>query len=303
MGEWLGGDFSAPVVVMIVAAVVAVVAVVVLLVLWLRAARRGRAEYRRRVQVEREALDLELSLREQLGRLRIVRELGDVAVHSTSVIVSQADGARFAAQNDPAVAARTAGNIADAARSTLADLRRVMNVVREGEASVAPQPRLKTARDLFGVMRDAGLGITFEEDGAPFAVQQAAELAIYRILQEALSNALKYGGPGTEVKVSFSWRGEGLQVLVDDDGARNQARLAGEDSAASPSKGYTVREDLTALTADVMGPGITEMKERAGLFGGVFSAYRVPGVGFSIAVVFPSLKHHNGVHSVDLGRS
>jgi signal transduction histidine kinase len=285
-----------------IAAAVLLVLAILFLVLWLVVARDRRFQRRARVVAERDRLALEFTLQEELGRLRIVRELHEVAVHSVSVIISQADGAQYAARSEPEAAVRSAAVIAETARATLADLRRVMTIVRDGEAAASPQPRLKTARDLFAVMRDAGLDIEFGEHGTRFDLREGAELAVYRILQEALSNTLKYGGEGTKVKVSFTWTEEGLQVLVDDDGDRTQARRQGRDpDEAARRRSYTVDDDLTALTEVVAGAGITEMRERAELFGGMLNAYAVPGVGFSVSAVFPALKYDNGVHGVNLG--
>jgi signal transduction histidine kinase len=282
---------------------VLLVLTVLFLVLWIRAARRRRTQYFARVDAEDESNDLEFSLQEQLGRLRIIRELHEVAVHSVSVIISQADGARYAAATDPSAAVRSATIIAETARGTLADLRRVMTVVREGEADASPQPRLRTARDLFKTMRDAGLEVSFVESGDRFDLVEGAELAVFRILQEALSNALKYGGEGTEVKVTFTWTEQGLQVLVDDDGVRAEARRQGLDpNQVAQQRSYTFEDDLNALTEVVTGPGMTEMRGRAELFGGIFHAYSVPGVGFSVSAVFPALRYDNGVHGVNLAR-
>jgi len=157
-------------------------------------------------------------------------------------------------------------------------------------------------RDLVKVMREAGLVIELVDSGDRFDLREGAELAIFRILQEALSNALKYGGEGTEVRVSFTWTGQGLQLLVDDDGVRAAARREGLDpNEVAQKRGYTLDDDLNALTEVVSGPGITEMRERAELFGGLLKAYSVPGVGFSVSAVFPALKYDNGVHGVNLG--
>ncbi|WP_349902950.1 sensor histidine kinase [Parafrigoribacterium humi] len=285
-----------------IAAVLLVLAVL-FLVLWLLSGKRRRNLRSDHLDTEDELTDAEIALQEQLGRLRIVRELNEVAVHSISVIIRQADGARYAATSDPSAAARTAATIAETARGTLADLRRVMTVVREGEADVSPQPRLKSVRELFRTMRDAGLVLTFVESGDRFDLQAGAELAVYRILQEALSNALKYGGEGTEVKVSFTWTEQGLQLLVDDDGVRAEARRQGVDpNALAQQRSYTFEEDLNALTEVITGPGMTEMRERAELYGGIFKAYSVPGVGFSVSAVFPALRYDNGVHGVKLER-
>jgi signal transduction histidine kinase len=283
------------------ASAILLVIVVVLLVLFIVELVGKRRQSRARAEAEADHFDLRLALDEQTARLRIIRELHEVAVHSVSVMISQADGAKYSGEHDPAAAVRAVESIADSARGTLADLRRVMTVVQEGEADVAPQPRLKSARDLFKVMRDAGLVIEFEEAGERFDLRQGAELAIYRILQESLSNSLKHGGDGTRVRVSFTWTDEGFQLRVDDDGVRSVDRRAGLDpNAVSREREYSIREDLTALTEVVTGAGITEMRERAALFGGVFNAYSVPGVGFSVSAVFPALRYHNGVHGVNL---
>lgn len=274
---------------------------VLFLILWSVSARRRRTQRRRRLAAERAQFELRLSLDEQTARLRIVRELHEVVVHSVSVIISQADGARYASEQDPAAAVRAIGTIGDSARTTLADLRRIMTVVREGEADVAPQPRLKSARELFKIMREAGLVIEIEETGSRFDLQQGAEVAIFRILQEALSNALKFGGDGTEVRVTFTWTDAGLQVRVDDDGVRSEDRRSGRDpNEVAQQRSYSIDDDLNALTEVATGAGITEMRERAALFDGILHAYSVPGVGFSISAVFPALRYHSGVHGVKL---
>lgn len=270
------------------------------LVLWviaLRTARRATAEH---TALARERIDLELGLAEQGGRLRIIRELHELAVHRVAAIIADAEGARYSGASDPDAALRAAATIAETGRAALADMRRVGSLVRETEADVAPQPTLKSTRDLFKIMRDAGLGVTFDETGEPYELSPSAELAIYRILQEALANSLKYGGEGTAARVSFTWTAQGLQVRVDDDGLRNSAIRRGHDPELAVS--YTVEDDLRTLTQDVVGPGIEEMRDRTELFGGVFSATHTAGVGFSVSAVFPALRHHNGVHGVDLTR-
>lgn len=303
METWLAEQWMLALTVLAGAAAVLLLLVVILLVAWLRARGRARRTAFDRAAAERQRIELELAAAEQNGRLRIIRELHEVAAHALSVIISQADGARYAATADPSAAARSAGVIAESARSTLADLRRVMGLVREGEASTSPQPRLKSTRELFSVMRDSGLEVVFEESGEPFELKQGAELAIYRILQESLANTLSYGGPGTEARVSFTWSNDGLHVKVDDDGLRASARREGLDPNDASVVGYTIDDDLKALTDEPSGRGIREMRSRAELYGGLLTATTVPGVGFSLSVVFPALRFHNGVHGVNLGRS
>jgi signal transduction histidine kinase len=274
---------------------------VLFLVLWISARRRLRRLATEQTESARARVDLELSVAEQGGRLRIIRELHDLALNRVQSMIADAEGARYAAASDPVVAVRAAGTIANTGRAALADMRRVNTLVRETEADAAPQPTLKSTRDLFKLMRDAGLGVTFDESGEPYELSSGAELAIFRILQEALTNSLKWGGDGTAARVSFTWTAQGLQVRVDDDGIRNAAVRKGLDPDHGGA-GYTVEDDLRSLTQDIVGPGIEEMRERTELFGGIFSASQTAGVGFSVSAVFPALRHHNGVHGVDLTR-
>jgi len=276
---------------------------VVFLVLWLRSAVRQRRNRFDRSAAERVRIDLELSLAEQHGRLAIIRELQDIAVLSLARLITRAEGARYAAESDPSTAVRAATALVDDGRVTLADLRRVLTIAREGESIQARQPGLQSAHNLFGVMRDAGLAVGFTESGERFPLKPGAELAIYRILQSALANALKHGGTGTEARVSFTWTQDGLQLLIDDDGIRAAARresASASDFAARTT--YTIDDDLKALSESISGADITQMRERAQLFGGIFNAGTVPGVGFSVSAVFPSLRFHNGVHGVNLSR-
>ncbi|BDI23021.1 sensor histidine kinase [Herbiconiux sp. L3-i23] len=284
---------------LILVPVLAVVAVV-FFVLWLLLRRRYRTMLADLNASARERIDLEMLVAEQGGRLRIIRELHDLTLHRVSSLVSDAEGARLAGERNPQAAVRGAIGMGETARAMLADMRRVSTLVRDSEADMLPQPTLRSTRDLFKLMRDAGLSVVFEESGAPYDLAPAAELAVYRILQEALTNALKYGGDGTTARVGFTWTAQGLQVRVDDDGFRNAAARRGLDP--NTSTGYTVEDDLRTLTQEIVGPGIEEMRERTELFGGVFSASQTAGVGFSVAAVFPALKHHNGVHGVDLTR-
>lgn len=301
MNAWLQQHSMLVVVVLTAASAVFLVLMVVFLVLWIRAARERRLQYFARVDAERDNLDLEASLQEQLGKLRIVRELHEVAVYSVSTIVSQADGAQYAATADAGAAVRASATIAEAARSTLADLRRVMTVVGARADDTVLEPRSDMARELLQVMRDAGLEITLVENGEPFVLADGPQLAVFRIVQESLANALKYGGVGTQVRVSSTWTEEGLQVVIDDDGVRAAARREGLDpDKLAQSRTYTFQDDLDALTEVVVGPGMSEMRERAALYRGILNASMLPGVGFTVSAVFPAIRYDNGVHGVNL---
>ena len=301
MIDWIESNALLAAIVLGVVAAVALLAFLAIFILYRVSRRRSARDGGRAREIERDRLALEVALAEQNGRLRIIRELHEVSVHEMTVLISQADGARYAGARDPRAAVRAADVIGESARNHLANLRRVMNVVRDGEAAVETQPELKSARDLLKVMRDSGLVITFEETGERFTMKPGAELSVYRILEEALTNALRHGGEGTEVKVVFTWTDEAFQLVVDDDGIRSASRRDGLDpNEISRQGGYELDDDLMALTGVVSGAGITAMRERTELFGGVFTANVVPGVGFTVSASFPALKYHNGIHGVNL---
>lgn len=273
--------------------------VVGLVVLW-----RGRSGGKRisssvsadqSVQAFLEKSDLEIRLAEQSDRMRMITDVHDAAAASLTGMISQAEGATFTAVSDPQVASRAAAAIADSARATLNDIRRVVNASRGGVEQASEGPSLISIHDLFEAMNESGITVTFEEAGEPFPLVPSAELAVYRIVQEGLNNSRAHGGPGTTVKVRMSWSAQGLHLRLDDDGVRAQRRFASEDSPA-----YTVADDQAALVEMLQGRGMKDMKNRTEAFGGVFSAHRVPGVGFNVSAAFPTLKFHNGIHGVEL---
>ena len=268
-------------------------------IVWL--ARRGNGSTKKSGGADQEAFEdyvdrteLEVKLAEQADRMRVISDVHDAAAATLTSLISQAEGARFTAVSDPQVASRAAEAIADSARAVLNDIRRVVNVSREGSEDVANLPSLVSIHDLFDAINQSGITVKFEESGEPFSITPSAELAIFRILQESLNNSRAHGGPGTTVKVAMSWSAQGLHVRVDDDGTRAQRRFRSPEDAA-----YTVEDDAAALVEVLSGRGMKEMQTRTETFGGVFSAHRVPGVGFSVSAAFPTLRFHNGIHGVN----
>jgi signal transduction histidine kinase len=101
--------------------------------------------------------------------------------------------------------------------------------------------------------------------------------------------------------VTSTWTDEGLQVVIDDDGVRAEARRQGLDpDKVAQQRTYTFQDDLDALTEVVVGPGMTEMRERASLYRGILNASMLPGVGFTVSAVFPAIRYDNGIHGVNL---
>jgi len=280
---------------LLILALVGVGAAIAVGVLWWRARTTLKKRVDGRFKSENQRIDAELRLAEMADRMRLITDVHDSATVSINQVIAQAEGAKFAADANPEVVTRAAAQIADTARTVLNDLRRVVNAGRAGVAEAATGPSIATMQELFTSMEESGLVVRYEESGESFSLGSSAEIALVRIVQESLNNVRRHGGPGTTVKVSMSWSANGLQLRIEDDGTRvkNQWReQLGEET------GYSIADDQKALTEILNGRGMRDMKARAETFGGVFSAHRVPGIGFTVSASFPTLRFHNGIHGV-----
>ncbi|ODT38098.1 MAG: histidine kinase [Microbacterium sp. SCN 71-17] len=137
-------------------------------------------------------------------RVRIARDMHDVVAHSLAVVIAQADGARYAAAQDSEAATRALSTISTTARAALGDVRLLLQQLRHSQAD-GPQPTLADLESLYAQVRAAGVDLQTTVDPAPAAEPPTAiQLAVYRILQEALTNALRHGGD-RRVAVRFAW--------------------------------------------------------------------------------------------------
>ncbi|GAA0277880.1 sensor histidine kinase [Cryptosporangium japonicum] len=221
-----------------------------------------------RLERERDAL-ARLAVVEERGR--IARDLHDVVAHSLSVVVLQADGARHVLESDPARAAVALETIGRTGREATAEMRRLLGVLRSPEAaSRAPQPDLGQLETLVGQVRESGLPVTLEVSGDLGSVPAGAGLSAYRIVQEALTNTVKHGGPSASAAVGLAVEPDGLSVSVVDDG---RGAAAANDGA---------------------GLGLLGMRERAAAVGGEVTAGPRAGGGFAVTAWLPA----SGVPSV-----
>lgn len=200
-------------------------------------------------------------------RARIARDLHDVVAHSVAVMIAQADGGRYAARTDPAAATQALETIADTGRQALSDIRRLVGVLRQSDDAAegtAPQPGLADVPALVKRLQDNGLEVTLEWRGAATPVEAGPALAVYRIVQEGLTNVLKHAGPAARAWVTVTWGAGLLVVEVADDGA-------------GPS----------AATDDQQGLGHLGMRERAALYGGSVDVGARPGGGYAVRAIIP----------------
>lgn len=195
--------------------------------------------------------DREIDLVVEQERTRISRDLHDVLAHSLAVIAAQADGARYSVKDQPEPVLRALETIAGSARSALVDAQRVIEGVGD-DGMRAPQPQLDDIAGLIDGMRSS-LDIREGISGEPVELSTGRQLAVFRIVQECLTNALKHGGRGTEVRLHFDWNGPGLTLHAASDLPRRQR---GSDEAQEQRPGR----------------GIPGMRERAHLAGGWLTA-------------------------------
>ncbi|WP_326820502.1 sensor histidine kinase [Streptosporangium sp. NBC_01756] len=202
-------------------------------------------------------------------RARIARELHDVVAHNVSVMIVQADGAGYAIDGAPEEARRAMQAISATGRQALAEMRRMVGVLRtEADGAVAvdgyaPQPGLAQLDELVAQVRSSGLPVDLRVVGAPQELPEGEQLTVYRIVQEALTNSLKHGGPGAGAVVEMEYGGRELVLRVTDDGR----------GAAAPWRPG--------------GHGLVGMRERTALFGGSVEAGPQPGGGFRVVARLP----------------
>jgi len=211
-------------------------------------------------------------------RVRIAREVHDVVAHHVSVMGVQAGAARRVMARSPEQAAEVLSGIEASSRQAVAELQRLLGFLRSetqnGSDSevAAPQPSLAGLDALVSQLNEAGLAVSVVVEGTTRPLPASVDLSAYRVVQEALTNALKHSGTGTIATVTLTYRPDALALSVTDDG---RGRSNGRPDHAPP--------DLAATT----GHGLVGIRERVALHGGQFEASRLPGNGFAVTATFP----------------
>ncbi|MET7456158.1 sensor histidine kinase [Streptomyces sp. NPDC005574] len=228
-----------------------------------------------RLEKEREA---QAKVAVAAERARIARELHDVVAHNVSVMVVQADGAAYVLDAAPDQAKKALETISSTGRQALAEMRRLLGVLRTGEhregGEYVPQPDVEQIDDLVQQCRGSGLPVDFKVEGTPRPLPSGVELTAYRIVQEALTNTRKHGGPNAGASVRLVYFDDGLGLLVEDDGKGAPHELYEEGGA------------------DGRGHGLIGMRERVGMVGGTLDAGPRPGGGFRISALLPLKPAH-----------
>ncbi|WP_238638172.1 sensor histidine kinase [Curtobacterium sp. HSID17257] len=250
--------------------VVATFAAVLLLLLlpWLaglvRRARRSASMSREaQLVAERDAARADRAVAVEQERVRIARDMHDIVAHSLAVVIAQADGARYAAKADPAIADQALATISSTARSALGDVRELLGALRHEQGTV-PTPEAADLDVLVSEMREVGLDVRVDREGDPTGLPTTTQLAVYRIVQESLTNAWKHGEGGTPVHASLTYRPDTVEITVIN-------RMA-DDGTRGPGTGH----------------GLVGMRERVAMTGGSMTA-GPRGDDFAVAVRMPTV--------------
>jgi signal transduction histidine kinase len=193
-------------------------------------------------------------------RRRIAREMHDVVAHSVSVMVVQAGGARRILDREPARAVEAAATIEETGRAALAEMRRLLGVLHHSDER-APQPTLRELDALVDRTRAAGLPVELTVEGQPRPLAPGKDLAAYRVVQEALTNAIKHAG-AAPTAVTVRWTPAHLELEILDRGA-------------------------PAVNGDGDGHGLVGMEERVRLYEGELRTGRRAGGGFEVVARLP----------------
>jgi signal transduction histidine kinase len=215
-------------------------------------------ERARRLEFER---DQQAVIAAATERTRIARELHDIVSHSLSVVINLADAATVVSRSDPERGSESLVEIAELGRNALSDMRAMFGVLRTDEpAELSPTPGTAQLVELVERIRSTGLAVQLDVVGTPFPLGPAAELTVYRIVQEAMTNSLRHASAG-RIDISLAYAAPEVRIDVSDDGI------------GSPSATL------------VPGQGIRGMRERASLFGGELRSGPVPDGGWSVSTV------------------
>jgi len=202
-------------------------------------------------------------------RARIARELHDVVAHNVGLIVLQAGGARSVLATDPERARTALRQVEETGRQTLTEMRHLVGILREDEDEERqPLPRLERLPALVDEARAGGLTVELEVEGLVVELPAGLELAAYRLIQEALTNARKHA-PTSRVQVHLGYEPDRLRIEVSDDG------------------GSSVAPAATTQDASGRGHGLIGMRERVQMYGGRMQTRATPGGGFRVEATLP----------------
>jgi signal transduction histidine kinase len=217
-----------------------------------------------RLEVER---DQEGRLGAAAERARIAREMHDIVAHNLSVMIALADGATYAMESSPGRASEATERVSATGRQALLEMRRLLGVLREGEAGaqpLTPQPSLDRLDGLLAQVHAAGIPVTMDLDGDPRRLPEGVQLTVFRVAQEALTNTLKHAVRPASAHLALRCEQGAVELDVIDTGKQTRAAVG-----------------LRLLSG---GRGLRGMRERAAAYGGRLDAGPAPGGGWRVSL-------------------
>jgi signal transduction histidine kinase len=231
---------------------------------------------RRRAELREEAYAAERATLLRAERLRVARELHDVVAHSVTAIVLQASGARAVAREENGAVRGALAAIETAGSDAMHELHRLLGLLRavddEPRATEASPLTLDALSQLIETTRDCGVDVHYAVSGDPVPLDPTTAHTAYRVLQESLTNVIKYAGTGSQARVSLDWLADTLTVTIFSQGSR-------KDSDPTHRSG---------------GFGLLGLRERLELLGGRLEAGPVGDHGFATSAVLPIAKRGAG---------
>ncbi|WP_084143873.1 sensor histidine kinase [Amycolatopsis taiwanensis] len=233
-----------------------------------RSRRVIAADAQERAELAERSREEEARARVDAERLRIAREVHDTVAHAIAIINVQSGVTAHVLDKRPEQAREALHTIEQTSSRALREMRAILGVLRDGDDR-EPYPGLDQIHELAGKARDAGLDIVIEETSPVTALPSAVGSAVYRIVQESITNVIRHVGP-TRVTVALEPAIDALRIRVTDEGRRDPSHVPAR-TGASPTTGR----------------GIVGMRERCQLLGGELDAKSRPGGGFEVTARLP----------------
>ncbi|WP_158853254.1 sensor histidine kinase [Saccharothrix deserti] len=228
-------------------------------------AGRGVRASREHAQVLEARRELEARQAVVEERGRIARELHDVVSHAVTVMVLQAAGGRRVLDRDPARAGRAFDTIEQVGEDAMGELRRMLDVLRTDVDTAELRSGVDDVPGLLDSFRAAGVQVVLRVTGEPRVVAPSVDLAVYRVVQEGLTNVTKHAGAGASAEVRMTWTADRVEIEVTDDGGGD----------AAPRRGLST------------GHGLSGLRERCAALGGNLTTGQPHGGGFRLTAVLP----------------
>jgi signal transduction histidine kinase len=232
--------------------------------------------------------EISLELAEQSKRFEMAGDMNESAIQYISSVITNAEAGLYTAKLDPSAGTRSLEKILSSAKAAHSELRRLYETINRGSAVSQAPPTLESISALEIPMREAGYVFSVSYSGQKAPLPGSMEIAIYRIVFEALKNVKQHNPKGTAVTVELTWFENSLQVIIRDNGVEVVRKSA--VGANGLPVAYDANDDIQSLLEKVIGPGITAMRERVESFGGSLEAQRVVGIGFTVSALFPIIR-------------